>query len=149
MAEISPQNIVKLNTIQDIRQALPNLSIGNGYLLIGGYTEDGSPKDKYYFVNKRFQPQPNYENYLEYRDDYNTKYKLIKKQEATGGTEDSNTQNIYIYSLNKPPTTDEKLTINGIKADNGILLGGKKRKRTKKNKKRKSKKCKSKRRRQK
>lgn len=142
MAEISPQSIVSLNTIEDIRRALSNLSIGNGYLLIGGYTEDGSPTDKYYFVNKQFQPQSSYENYLKYKSEYDKKYKLIVKKEATGGTEDSNTQNIYIYSLDNP---DEIPIINSIKADNRIMGG--KRKRTKKNKKRKSKK--SKRRRQK
>jgi hypothetical protein len=142
MAEISPQSIVRLNTIEDIRQALPNLSIGNGYLLIGGYTEDGNLADKYYFVNKQFQPQTDYKNYLNYKSEYDKKYKLIAKKEATGGTEDSNTQNIYIYSLDNP---DEIPIINLIKTDNGIMGG--KRKRTKKNKKKKSKK--SKRRRQK
>jgi hypothetical protein len=140
MNELSPQELVTLNTIEDIREALSKLTIGKGYLLISGNTSDGNLADKYYFVNEQFQPKNDLNDYVSYKNDYDRKYTLYFKKEATGGTEDSNTQNIYIYSLNNP---DEIPIINLIKADNGITGGGKRRK-TKKNKKRKSKKSKKK-----
>ena len=141
--------------------ALSDLTIGDGYLLIGGYTPDSIPKEQYYFINPNVKIQDTPDKYANpnYKSEYNKNYYKIKEYPSKRSGE-SYRPSVSIYTLTQVPTDKDNEVICQIERTNDYIktylretgtpstcttMGGK-RKRTKKNKKRKSKKCKSKRR---
>ena len=165
MAEITtPNTIYKMGdfSIDKIRQSSSDLTIGDGYLLIGGDI-DGTPKEQYYFINPNVKIQDTIDKYANpmYKSEYNKNYYKIKEYSSKKSGE-SYRPSVSIYTLTQPPTDKDNEVICEIERTNDYIItylretgahstcttkAGKRKRKTKKNKKRKSKK--SKRRRQK